>query len=88
MHWPEEGDKSGDSLFLFDNDSLLDKFRNLNNRNTEDDYSLNDLVAEETPEEKITFEKEAIIEDKQDTEKLEKIKLILKRLEELKKDDL
>jgi hypothetical protein len=83
--WPEDDDISGDNMFLFENNSLLDSIRKLKKSNQEtDDLFLENLNLndDEDEEEPIMTVGGNFSEEKPYNENLEKVKYILKKLEQ------
>lgn len=91
-NWPQENDESGDSMFLVDNNSLIQQIRSVKNKKKRDLF-LSNMDDLDNEEEKINIK---AIEEKVDPEikidydnmdKKEKIAYILEKLKNLKNQD-
>lgn len=94
--WPEEGDDSGDTMFMMDNNSLIKEIRGAKIKAKRDLFlaELNDpeMIEESIPEDEevmIVSEPEKTQKIKyEDLDKKNKITYILKQLEKYKSNDL
>jgi len=90
--WPEEGDDSGDTMFMMDNNSLIKEIRGARIKANRDLFlaELNDPdMVEENPEEEIEIEPEKTNQIRfEDLDKKNKVAYILKELEKYKSNDL
>jgi len=87
--WPEDGDDSGDSMFLMDNNSLIKQIREVK-ENKERDIFLEDLYSPEIEEDMVENSKPSpgMVKVKyEDLRKKEKVAYILNEMKKYKKND-